>query len=29
MAESFALNAGARELPLIHADPYLNNLLLK
>jgi AraC-like DNA-binding protein len=29
MAESFALNASARELPLIHADPYLNNLLLK
>ena len=29
MAESFALNASARELPLIHADPYLNDLLLK
>jgi AraC-like DNA-binding protein len=29
MAESFALNASARELPLIHADPYLNSLLLK
>ncbi|MGB8094159.1 MAG: hypothetical protein WCF62_26170 [Pseudolabrys sp.] len=29
MAESFALNASARELPLIHADPYLINLLLK
>ena len=29
MAERFALNASARELPLIHADPYLNNLLLK
>ena len=27
MAERFALNANARELPLIHADPYLNNLL--
>ena len=29
MAERFALNPNARELPLIHADPYLNNLLLK
>ena len=29
MAESFALNANARELPLIHADPYRNNLPLK
>jgi AraC-like DNA-binding protein len=29
MAERLALNANARELPLIHADPYLNNLLLK
>jgi AraC-like DNA-binding protein len=29
MAESFALNASAREPPLIHVDPYLNNLLLK
>ena len=29
MAERFAFNANARELPLIHADPYLNNLLLK
>jgi AraC-like DNA-binding protein len=29
MAERFALNANTRELPLIHADPYLNNLLLK
>ena len=29
MAERFAPNANARELPLIHADPYLNNLLLK
>ena len=28
-ADEFALNANARELPLIHADPYLNNLLLK
>jgi AraC-like DNA-binding protein len=27
--DEFALNANARELPLIHADPYLNNLLLK
>ena len=27
--DEFALNADARELPLIHADPYLNNLLLK
>jgi AraC-like DNA-binding protein len=25
----FALNLDARELPLIHADPYLNDLLLK
>jgi hypothetical protein len=25
-AERFALNANARELPLIQADPYLNNL---
>ena len=29
MAERFTLNANARELPLIHANPYLNNLLLK
>jgi hypothetical protein len=29
MAERFSVNANARELPLIHADPYLNNLLLK
>ena len=29
MAERFALNVNARELPLIHADPYLYNLLLK
>src|SRR6476661_1637404 len=29
MAERFALNANARELPLVHADPYLNKLLLK
>lgn len=28
-ADEFALNANARELPLIHADPYLNSLLLK
>src|SRR6266566_8214292 len=27
--DEFALNANARELPLIHADTYLNNLLLK
>jgi len=27
--DEFAFNANARELPLIHADPYLNNLLLK
>ena len=27
--DEFSLNANARELPLIHADPYLNNLLLK
>jgi AraC-like DNA-binding protein len=27
--DEFALNANARELPLIHTDPYLNNLLLK
>ena len=27
--DEFALNANARELPLIHADPYLNNLLLE
>jgi len=29
MAERFALNANASELPLVHADPYLNKLLLK
>ena len=29
MAEHFAHKANARELPLIQADPYLNNLLLK
>ena len=29
MAERFALNVNARELPLIHADPSLNNLVLK
>jgi hypothetical protein len=28
-ADEFGLNANARGLPLIHADPYLNNLLLK
>src|SRR5262249_62122469 len=27
--DEFALNGDARELPLIHADPYLNDLLLK
>jgi AraC-like DNA-binding protein len=27
--DEFSLNANARELPLIHTDPYLNNLLLK
>ena len=27
--DEFALNANARELPLIHADLYLNDLLLK
>jgi AraC-like DNA-binding protein len=27
--DEFALNANARELPLIQADPYLNDLLLK
>jgi AraC-like DNA-binding protein len=27
--DEFSLNANARELPLIHADAYLNNLLLK
>src|SRR5215813_4364042 len=27
--DEFALNANARELPLINADAYLNNLLLK
>ena len=29
MAERLAVNANARELPPIHADPYLDNLLLK
>ena len=29
MAERFAPNGNARQVPLIHADPYLNNLLLK
>ena len=28
-ADEFALNVAARELPLIHSDPYLNDLLLK
>jgi AraC-like DNA-binding protein len=28
-ADEFVLNANAGELPLIHADAYLNNLLLK
>jgi AraC-like DNA-binding protein len=28
-ADEFALNADARELPLIHAESYLNDLLLK
>src|SRR5262249_1285982 len=27
--DEFALNTNARELPLIHADTYLNDLLLK
>src|SRR5215831_6015386 len=27
--DEFALNIEARELPLIHADPYLNDLLMK
>ena len=27
--DEFALNVGARELPLIHSDGYLNDLLLK
>jgi AraC-like DNA-binding protein len=27
--DEFALNADTRELPLIHSDPYLNDLLLK
>ena len=27
--DEFSLNANAWELPLIHTDPYLNNLLLK
>jgi AraC-like DNA-binding protein len=26
--DEFVLNANARDLPLVHADPYLNNLLL-
>ena len=28
-ADEFALNVNARELPLIHFDTYLNDLLLK
>jgi hypothetical protein len=28
-ADEFALNLDARELPLTHADPYLNDLLVK
>src|SRR2546430_739263 len=28
-ADEFALNVDARELPLVHSDPYLNDLLLK
>jgi AraC-like DNA-binding protein len=28
-ADELALNVDARELPLIHSDPYLNDLLLK
>jgi len=28
-SDEFALNLDARELPLIHADPYLNDLLVK
>jgi hypothetical protein len=27
--DEFALNVDARELPLVHADPYLNDLFLK
>jgi AraC-like DNA-binding protein len=27
--DEFALNLDARELPLIHSDPYLNDLLVK
>jgi AraC-like DNA-binding protein len=27
--DEFVLNANARELAFVHADPYLNNLLLK
>jgi AraC-like DNA-binding protein len=29
VTDEFALNANAHELPLVQADPYLNNLLLK
>jgi AraC-like DNA-binding protein len=28
-ADEFTLDASARDLPLVHADPYLNDLLLK
>jgi AraC-like DNA-binding protein len=28
-SDEFALNVEARELPLVHADPYLNDLLMK
>jgi AraC-like DNA-binding protein len=28
-ADEFVLNTNARELPLVHADPYLNSLLSK
>jgi AraC-like DNA-binding protein len=28
-SDAFALNADARELPLIHSDPFLNDLLMK
>jgi AraC-like DNA-binding protein len=28
-SDEFALNLDARELPLVHSDPYLNDLLLK
>ena len=28
-SDEFALNLDARELPLVHSDPYLNDILLK